>query len=272
MATATQPEKQKETGILEEKTGAVVTLRLNRPDKQNRLTSPMCRALLHALLAAGDDKKVRAIVLTGAGNDFCLGGDLEMLREARHRKSVKEIQELLTLGKEICVAMATMPKMIIAAVNGPAANAGMGLALASDLRVASDNATFLQGFTQLGLYPGFGSTYFLPRLIGLSRASELFYTGETLDAKEACRIGIVYQVFPASDFDKETRELAEHLAAGPPLAYRDLKRTMIGEKKLEMEDAFDEEIRLQTHCFTTEDCAEGLDAFFENRKPKFKGY
>lgn len=268
MATAAP----KEETILEEKSGAVLTIRLNRPEKQNRLTSPMCRMLLHSLLTAGDDKNIRAIVLTGAGKDFSAGGDLEILREARERKSVKEIQELLTLGKEICLAMATMPKMIIAAINGPAANAGMGLALASDLRIASDNATFMQGFTRLGLYPGFGSTYFLPRLIGLSRASELFYTGETLDPKEACRAGIVYQVFPAADFEKETKELADHLAAGPPLAYRDLKRTMIGEKKLEMEDAFDEEIRLQTHCFTTEDCAEGLAAFFENRKPNFRGH
>ena len=131
---------------------------------------------------------------------------------------------------------------------------------------------FFASFAQLGLYPDFGATYFLPRLVGLSRASELFYTGETLTAQEACHIGIVYQVFAPDKFEEETAKLAEHLAAGPPLAYRDVKRTMIGDKKREMEDALDEEIRLQSHCFTTEDCAEGLAAFFEKRKPNFRGF
>lgn len=261
-----------ENVIQEEKNGAVLTLRLNRPDKLNALTTPMCRTLLHSLLVAADDKSVRAIVLTGAGRAFCAGGDLEMIREARGRKSTREIEQLLIAGKEICLAMATMPKLVIAAINGAAAGGGMSLALACDLRVASCDATFSQGFAQLGLYPDFGATYFLPRLVGLSRASELFYTGETLTAKEACQIGIVYQAFPAEEFQEETRKLAEHLAAGPPLAYRDVKRTMIGDKKREMEDALDEEIRLQSHCFTTEDCAEGLAAFFEKRKPTFRGH
>jgi 2-(1,2-epoxy-1,2-dihydrophenyl)acetyl-CoA isomerase len=268
MATAAQ----KEETILEEKSGAVMTIRLNRPEKQNALTTPMSRALLHALLTAGDDKTIRAIVITGAGKTFSVGADLEMMRDARNRRAVKEVHELSIVGKEICLAITTLPKMVIAAVNGVAADAGMSLALACDLRISSDEAKFSQGAAQLGLYADFGATYFLPRLVGLSRASELFYTGETLDAKESCRMGIVYQVFPAGEFEKETKELAEHLAAGPPLAYRDLKRTMIGEKKQEMEDALDEEIRLQGHCFTTEDCAEGLAAYFEKRKPNFRGH
>jgi 2-(1,2-epoxy-1,2-dihydrophenyl)acetyl-CoA isomerase len=271
MATPTQGTQQEDT-IQQEKSGSVLTLRMNRPDKLNALTAPMCRALLQALLAAADDKSVRAIVLTGAGKGFCAGGDLDMIRDARNRKAVKEVEQLLIAGKEICLAMATMPKLVIAAVNGAAAGGGMSLALACDLRIASEEATFSQGFAQLGLYPDFGATYFLPRLIGLSRASELFYTAETLSAKEACQIGIVYQVFPQDKFQEETRKLAEHLAAGPPLAYRDVKRTMIGDKKREMEDALDEEIRLQSHCFTTEDCAEGLAAFSEKRKPNFRGH
>jgi len=268
MATATQ----QSNSILEERSGAVLTLRLNRPDKLNALTTPMCRALLHALLLAADDKSVRAVVLTGAGRAFSSGGDLDMIRDARNRRAAKEIEELLIAGKEICLAIASMPKLVIAAVNGIAAGGGMSLALACDLRIASEEASFSQGFAHLGLYPDFGATYFLPRLVGLSRASELFYTAETLPASEACRTGIVYQVFPQEIFEEETRKLAEHLAAGPPLAYRDVKRTMIGDKRREMEDALDEEIRLQTHCFTTEDCAEGLAAFFEKRKPNFRGH
>jgi enoyl-CoA hydratase/carnithine racemase len=195
-----------------------------------------------------------------------------MMRDARSRRATKEVEELLIAGKEICLAMATMPKLVIAAVNGPAAGGGMSLALACDLRIASENATFSQSFAQLGLYPDFGATYFLPRLIGLSRASELFYTAETLSASDSCKVGIVYQVFSPESFEAETRNLAEHFAAGPPLAYRDMKRTMIGDARHEMEDALDEEIRLQTHCFLTEDCAEGLAAFVEKRKPNFRGH
>src|SRR6185437_13498648 len=115
----------------------------------------------------------------------------------------------------LCLAIATMPKLVVAAVNGPAAGAGMSIALACDLRIASDSATFSQSFARAGLYPDFGATFFLPRLVGLSRASELFYTGETLTAADACQVGIVYKVFPAAKFQEETCALAEHLAAGP---------------------------------------------------------
>jgi 2-(1,2-epoxy-1,2-dihydrophenyl)acetyl-CoA isomerase len=179
---------------------------------------------------------------------------------------------MLVAGREICLAIATMPKLVVAAVNGPAAGAGMSLALACDLRIASEHATFSQSFAQIGLYPDFGATFFLPRLVGLSRASELFYTAERLSAQEALRAGILYGVFPSEQFEQEAAKLGQSLAAGPPIVYRDVKRTMIGEHYKELEDALDEEIRLQIHCFLTEDCAEGLAAFFEKRKPSFRGH
>jgi 2-(1,2-epoxy-1,2-dihydrophenyl)acetyl-CoA isomerase len=165
-----------------------------------------------------------------------------------------------------------MPKLVIAAVNGPAAGGGMSLALACDLRIASEPAIFTQAFGQLGLYPDFGATFFLPRLVGLSRASELFYTAERLSAEEAHRIGIVASVFSKETFEDETRKLAERVAAGPPLAYRDVKRTMVGDAHKELQDAIDEENRLQVHCFLSEDCAEGLTAYFEKRAPNFRGH
>ena len=258
--------------VLEERSGGVLTIRLNRPEKLNALDVETCRSLVHALLRAADDKSVHVIMLTGAGRAFCAGGDLDRIREARSRRAVSERQSMLISGKELCLAVATMPKLVVAAVNGPAAGAGMSIALACDLRIASDQATFSQAFTQVGLYPDFGATFFLPRLIGLSRASEIFYTAERLSAEEALRIGIVYQVYPQAEFARQARELGEHLASGPPIAYRDIKRTMIGEHHKELEDALDEEIRLQTHCFLSEDCAEGLTAFFEKRKPNFRGH
>jgi 2-(1,2-epoxy-1,2-dihydrophenyl)acetyl-CoA isomerase len=148
----------------------------------------------------------------------------------------------------------------------------MSIALACDLRIASEQATFTQSFAQVGLYPDFGATFFLPRLVGLSRASEFFYTAERLSAQEALRIGILYGIFPSDQFEEEAAKLGQSLAAGPPIVYRDVKRTMIGEHHKELEDALDEEIRLQTHCFLTDDCAEGLAAFFEKRKPNFRGH
>lgn len=258
--------------VLEERSGSVLTLRLNRPEKLNPFNPEMCGDLVHALLRAGDDKTVRAVVVTGMGRGFCAGGDLNYIRDARTRKSVHDMQALLKLGQEMCLAIATMPKVVIAAVNGVAAGGGMSLALACDLRIASEQASFKQAFGQIGLYPDFGATFFLPRLVGLARASEMFYTAEQISAEEACRFGIVYRVFPHEQFEAETQKLAQEMASGPPLAYRDVKRTMIGEARRELESALDEENRLQVHCFLTDDCAEGLAAFFEKRPPKFRGH
>jgi 2-(1,2-epoxy-1,2-dihydrophenyl)acetyl-CoA isomerase len=258
--------------LLEERSGGVITLRMNRPEKMNAINLEMGRALVHGLLRAAEDKAVHTVVLTGAGRAFCAGGDLNLIREARNHRSVSEFEAILMAGKEICLAIAQMPKLVVAAVNGPAAGAGMSLALACDLRIASEQATFAQSFAQIGLYPDFGATFFLPRLVGLSRASELFYTAETLSAQEARDIGIVCSVHPHERFEEETRKLAEHLAAGPPLAYRDVKRTMVGDQHQQLADTLDEENRLQIHCFLSEDCAEGLAAFFENRRPNFRGH
>ncbi|HXQ26984.1 MAG TPA: enoyl-CoA hydratase [Candidatus Acidoferrales bacterium] len=258
--------------LLEERSGPVVTIRLNRPEKLNALNIELSRALVHALLRAGDDKSVRAVVLTGAGRGFCSGGDIGFMRDVRSRRAVDEFGALLEVGKEICLAIATMPKVVIAAVNGPAAGGGMSLALACDLRIASDQAMFKQAFAQLGLYPDLGATFYLPRLVGLSRASEMFYTSEVISAQEACRIGMVYHVFPHEHFDEEVQKFAAGMASGPPLALRDIKRTMIGDAHRELEQAIEEENRLQRHCFLSEDFAEGVAAFFEKRPPKFRGH
>jgi 2-(1,2-epoxy-1,2-dihydrophenyl)acetyl-CoA isomerase len=258
--------------VLEERSGAVLTLRLNRPEKLNALNPALCSQLVQGLLRAGEDKSVRAVVLTGAGRGFCSGADINFMRDTRSRRAVNEFKAMLEMGKEICLAIASMPKVVIAAVNGAAAGGGMSLALACDLRIASEPAIFTQAFGQLALYPDFGATFFLPRLVGLSRASELFYTAEQLTAEEARRVGIVASVFSKETFEDETHKLAEHVAAGPPLALRDVKRTMVGDAHKELEQAIDEENRLQLHCFLSEDCAEGLAAYFEKRAPNFRGH
>lgn len=257
--------------VLEERSGSVVTLRLNRPQKLNALNPEMARELVQAILRASDNKDVRVVVVTGAGRAFCAGGDLDLLRDVRNRNASRELEGLLVSGKELCLAISTMTKPVIAAVNGPAAGGGMNIALACDMRIASDQARFAESFANIGLYPDFGGTYFLPRIVGLALAAELFYTAETLSAEDALRLGIVNRVFPAAQFEEEVRKMAEGLAVAPPIAFRDVKRTILADDRKTLEEKLDEEIRLQIHCFESEDCLEGLNAFFEKRKPNFRG-
>jgi 2-(1,2-epoxy-1,2-dihydrophenyl)acetyl-CoA isomerase len=258
--------------VLTDRAGAVTIIRLNRPDKLNALNLQLGHELVHALLDAQNDRAVHCVVLTGNGRAFCAGGDLELLRDARQRKAVDEVEALVTAGKEISIAIATMPKVVIAAVNGPAAGGGMNLALAADIRIASDQAKFAESFAQIGLFPDFGGTYFLPRIVGPTRAAELFYTAQMLSADDALRLGIVSRVVPADQLEAETKKLAETLASGAGLAQRDVKHRMSSENRKQLEEALDEEIRLQRHCFESADCLEGLNAFFEKRRPNFQGH
>ncbi len=270
-APGTQKANQSQV-VLEERKGNVAIIRLNRPDKLNALNIELGRGLVHALLHASQDNSVRAVVVTGAGRAFCAGGDLEFILDLRKRNASDELKTLLEAGKEICLAIATMTKPVIAAVNGPAAGGGMNLALAADMRIASDQASFAESFAKVGLYPDFGGTYFLPRIVGPALSAELFYTAETLSAEDALRLGIVNRVFPADKFEEETQKIVDVLAGAPTVALRDVKRTIIADDKKNLETKLDEEIRLQIHCFQSEDCLEGLNAFFEKRKPNFKGH
>ena len=270
-APGTQKGNQSQV-VLEERKGNVAVIRLNRPDKLNALNVELGRVLVHALLHASQDSSVRAVVITGAGRAFCAGGDLEFILDLRKRNASDELKTLLEAGKEICLAIAAMTKPVIAAVNGPAAGGGMNLALAADMRIASSQASFAESFAKVGLYPDFGGTYFLPRIVGPALAAELFYTAETVSAEDALRLGIVNRVFPADKFEEETQKIVDVLAGAPTVALRDVKRTIIADDRKNLESKLDEEIRLQIHCFQSEDCLEGLNAFFEKRKPNFKGH
>lgn len=267
-----QPTPKAEELVVREKAGAIVTIRLNRPDRLNALTPDMGDQLVHAVLTTAEDKEVRCVVITGAGRAFCAGGDIEFLRDARRRKASAELERLVRTGKEIARAFAMMPKLVIAAVNGPAAGGGMNLALAADIRICSDTAKFAESFSQIGLFPDYGGTYFLPRIVGPTRAAELFYTAQMLSANDALRMGLVSRVIPQAEFEAETRKLAETLAGGAGVAQRAVKHRMLSEDVKTLEKALDEEIRMQIYAFESEDCQEGLNAFFEKRKPNFKGH
>lgn len=257
--------------VLEERDGAILTLRMNRPERLNALNVELGRALVDALLRAGRDENVLVVVLTGAGRGFCAGGDLDLLRDARSRNAGNELEGLVRSGKEIALAICDMPQPVIAAVNGPAAGGGMNLALACDIRIASDQASFCEAFARIGLFPDFGGMYFLPRLVGAAKAAELFWSAEILTAREAERLGIVNRTVPHEKFLEETKKLAAQLAAAPPLAVKAVKRMLMRNEREELERALDEEIRQQVECFLSVDCMEGLDAFRQKRPPRFRG-
>jgi 2-(1,2-epoxy-1,2-dihydrophenyl)acetyl-CoA isomerase len=257
--------------VLQSRRDVVSTITLNRPDRLNALNGALCQALLDALNGAANDGAVRVVVLTGAGRGFCAGGDIDVLRTARECEDVTEVEALLKLGKQIILAIATMPKLMIAAVNGPAAGAGANLALACTTRIASEQANFTQSFAKIGLFPDFGGTYFLPRLIGPALAMELVLTAETVSAADALRIGLVSRVVPSDRLEPEAALLADRLAAAPPIVVRGIKQALCLDDRQQLEKALDEEIRWQVTCFRSKDCLEGLHAFFEKRPPRFQG-
>lgn len=258
--------------VLEEQDGAVLTLRMNRPERLNALNVELGRALVDALARASRAEDIRVVLLTGAGRGFCAGGDLDLLRDARSRNAGNELEGLVRAGKGIALTICSMPKPVIAAVNGPAAGGGMNLALACDIRIASEQASFCEAFARIGLFPDFGGMYFLPRLVGAAKAAELFWTAETLSAAEAAQLGIVNRVVPHEVFAEETKKLAVQMAAAPPMAVRAVKQMLFESQREALERALDEEIRRQVECFLSADCLEGLDAFRQKRIPQFQGH
>src|SRR5216110_1877031 len=204
---------------------------MNRPDRLNALNNELAMALNDALGRIAKDPSVNVVVVTGAGRAFCAGGDLGALGKGRQTGATHELEPLLRAGMQMVLKMRTMPQPVIAAVNGAAAGAGMNIALAADIRIATEEATFGQNFAKVGLFPDYGGTYFLPQLVGPSKAAELFYTGDMIDAQAALRLGLVNRVVPGAQLEAEVKAFAAKLAAGPPVAMRAVKQTLFGGEK-----------------------------------------
>jgi 2-(1,2-epoxy-1,2-dihydrophenyl)acetyl-CoA isomerase len=247
----------------------VATITLNRPDAFNALTRTLNRELKEVLDGVADDSQVGAVVITGAGRAFCSGQDLRQADESIEDPAVRVREDLNEYYAPMILAMRRLPKPIIGAINGVAAGAGMSLALATDIRVASDRASFMQAFSRVGLVPDAGSNYFLPRLVGLPRALELAWTARRVGAEEALDIGLVNSVVPADDLAAAAQELAAQLARGPALATGLTKQAMLKSMESTLPEVLALEAELQARCIVTDDFAEGVAAFLEKREPRF---
>ena len=257
----------------------VAVITMNRPARRNALSEAMMSALGAVLAQVETDDAVGSVVLTGAGGAFSAGGDVKGMATASADRSAdgagrsldaaihrQRLSQRATSGR-----LWSMPKPTIAAIGGPAAGAGLSLALACDLRYAVPEAVLVTAFARVAFAGDYGGTWFLTRLVGSSKAKELYYFSERLSAGDAERLGIVNAVFPAADFEREVMARAHRLAAGPSIAYRYMKENLNRAVTGELGDCMDLEVTHHLHTALTEDHREAARAFVDKREPRFHG-
>jgi len=252
--------------------GPIATIKLNRPDKLNAFGGPMREEILDVLDKIGADDAVRVVIVTGEGRGFSAGGDIDHLKRLRENKDEEGFRQVLANGQRITKTMRSLPKPVIAAVNGPCAGAGFSFALGCDIRIASDAATFGASFSRIGLHPDWGGSWFLPKLVGSANACELIFTGSMISAEEAQRIGLVNRVVPHAELMPTVLELATTVAKSAPRVVRLAKESIYRSLSSDMESAFAREGEVQMECFYSDDFLEGLTAFKEKRRPRFNGH
>jgi 2-(1,2-epoxy-1,2-dihydrophenyl)acetyl-CoA isomerase len=248
----------------------VRTITLNRPERLNAVNHVLSEELPHAVADAADADAVRVVVITGAGRGFCAGLDLAEGARLPGGSLKNRLDPLAWVGRWV-LALNGCEKPIIAAVNGVAAGAGFGLALAADIRLISEAATVTAGYVRRGLSPDAGVTYFLPRHVGASRAADIILTGRDMTADEADRIALASRVFPASAFERRVAEYAVGLAAGPPIALALSKRLLNESGSTTLVRQLEAELTSIKACFASRDVAEAIAAFKERRPAKFIG-
>jgi 2-(1,2-epoxy-1,2-dihydrophenyl)acetyl-CoA isomerase len=248
----------------------IATVTLNRPDKLNALDGETMEALVPIMERLAEDKEVRCVVLTGAGRGFCSGGDVAGMASGEPLPDQSPVARLRHL-EETSRLLHEMPKPTIAQVNGPAAGAGLSIALACDMRIAGESARFGTAFVRIGFSGDYGGTWMLQRLVGPAKARELYFTGDLIDGREAERIGLVNRVVPDDQLASETRALAERMAKGPPIALARMKQNMNLGLVSDYSALLDAEAEGMVMTATTEDNREAIKAFLEKRPPTFHG-
>lgn len=257
--------------LLYEKKGRIGIITLNRPEVRNAFNMSMINNWHMTLEQVKDDPEVRVLIITGAGKAFCAGGDLNEIQE-NVTKSPIERKDYLWKGiHKIALTLLEIDKPVIAAMNGPAYGAGLDMALLCDIRLASANAQFSESYVKIGLVPGNGGTYLLPKLIGMAKAMELFFTADVIDAEEAKRIGLVNEVYSAEDLLEQAIKMAEKIADGPPIQLGMIKRQLLQSMNGSLKEHLDFASSNMALVMETEDRREAFNAFLEKRKPQFKG-
>ncbi|MEM7538350.1 MAG: enoyl-CoA hydratase-related protein [Chloroflexota bacterium] len=247
----------------------VVEITLNRPDKYNALTSDVSTEIQQVLKQVKRSGDMRCVLITGAGRGFCAGQDLNEVEG--HSENFSFRNHLKGSYHPMLLAIRGLEKPVIAAINGATAGAGLGLALACDIRYASDKAKFLTAFIGIGLAPDSGVSYWLPRLIGPARAAEMIFTNDRIDAMQAAQFGLVNRVFSHDSLMDESRALAKRLASGPPIGLAMGKRALNKSLGVTFEEQIDYESHLQEIAGHSADYKEGVAAFHEKRTPNFTG-
>jgi len=262
--------------ITYDKADGIATITLNRPERMNAFTPTMINEWYAALLDAHTDADIRVVILTGAGRGFCAGADVSgrgPIGNLMNRdRSLVENRSFLRDGvQRIPRLVSIMEKPYIAAVNGPAAGAGMDMASMCDIRFAADTARMGMTYVRMGIIPGDGGAYYLPRIIGMAKALDLIWTGRMMDAQEALAIGYVSAVVPADDLMAYTRAYAEKLVKGPAVAIQQAKRLAYRSQDATLDAALDLAGHAMFVAQSTEDAIEGPRSFAEKREPEFKG-
>lgn len=248
----------------------IATLRFNRPDKLNALSRDLLVDSIDALTKWSRDPGVGTVVVTGTGRAFCAGGDVSMMAQDQELSLESDIDRLRQM-QEISWLLYNMPKVTIAAVNGFAMGAGLGVCLACDLRIASDQARFGTAYAKVGFGGDFGTTWLLTRYVGAPKAKELFFLSDIIDAPEALRLGLINRVVPADSLESQVNEIAGRISAGPLVSYRYMKANINASVNSDFRTMLDREPETHLRCARTQDHKEGVRAFLEKREPKFQG-
>jgi enoyl-CoA hydratase len=263
--------------ILRTRHGDVVTLAFNDPDHRNAMTAAMGEAFTATIADLAGDKSLRAVILTGRGTAFSAGGDLDMIQaraDEAHASPVfarRGVRNFMRTFYGLFLSIRSLPCPTLAAINGHAIGAGLCVALGCDVRIAAREARLGLNFTKLGLHPGMGATWTLPRLVGPERAAELLYTSRLIDGEEAARIGLASRSLPATEVLSETLAVANEIASCAPVAVRGVKRALARSETASLDDQLDFESAEQSICFESEDMLEGIAAARERREPVFSG-